>query len=364
VIGALVVVVTGLSLAAGPLLMRYANRQLASLPGYQGSVERIEVSLRQGRGEVIGIVFASVPEPGSAQARAGGTRGTCFRVDVQRLDFDLSWGRLLRGHLSIAIEVDGARVVVEGSSAEAKASPSSSTEVEENARESIRRWQDPLHEAFPFEISQLRVRDTQVTYRDVGNDPPVEIELSELEAEVVGLSNEWAEVPGDLPTRVGLQAVTTGEGRLRLLVQADPMAPQPRFEARLQIEEVHLPAWNAVLRDALKAEIAEGLFSCSAEATAAGGLYWGYVKPIIRELKFAESPEEPAGLWQTWRTRLMNWGVAFFGRGRDDKIASKIPFSGNFEETNVDVWTPVESLLRNAFIRGLREGLEGLRSRR
>jgi hypothetical protein len=343
VIGVLVVLMTVLGVMAGPIATAYVNRKLQTLPGYRGNVKRIEFSIRRGRGEISGITFAS---------RA---KSTVPIAQVRSLVFDLSWTKLLRRHVSIAIQIAGARVLVEAAKANKKPSPTAAGSAPEAARESAQRWQDQLHEAFPFEITQLAVRESEVTYRDLQADPPVEIQVSSLEVEVVGLSNRWSEAQDGLPTRLGLQAAITGNGRVRLLVRADPLASQPRFEARLQMENVAVPAWNAMLRDAIKADVVAGQFGCSAEVTAADGRYWGYIKPVIRDLEFKESPEEPRGTWQKLRKRLMNWGVALLGRGRDQKI----PFSGNFKETKVDVWTAVESLLRNAFIRGLREGLEG-----
>jgi hypothetical protein len=346
-LGVLAVLVVGLVCAAGPIFTAYANRKLQALPGYLGSVERIEISLWQGRGEVSGATFASRAAPTTPIAQ------------VKRLGFDLSWWKLLRGQVSIAIEIESARVLVEGVQGGKKTAPTPAGKVRESARESAQRWQEQLYAAFPFEITQIVVRDSEVTYRDLLADPPMEFQLSSLQIDVVGLSNRWAESDDGLPARLGLQGNLTGGGRVRLLVRADPLALQPRFEAKLQIEDVAVPAWNALLRDAIKADIVAGQFGCSAEISAAGGEYWGYVKPVIRDLEFKELPEEPETGWKKWRRRLMNWAVAFLGRGRRQKIATKIPFSGNFKETNVDVWTAVENLLRNAFIRGLREGLEG-----
>ena len=36
-----------------------------------------------------------------------------------------------------------------------------------------------------------------------------------------------------------------------------------------------------------------------------------------------------------------------------DRLATKIPISGSFESSNVDLWTTVGTLLRNAFVRAL-----------
>jgi hypothetical protein len=42
-----------------------------------------------------------------------------------------------------------------------------------------------------------------------------------------------------------------------------------------------------------------------------------------------------------------------------DQVATKAPFSGNFADNDVDVWTAVVNLMRNAFVQALRSGFEG-----
>jgi hypothetical protein len=51
--------------------------------------------------------------------------------------------------------------------------------------------------------------------------------------------------------------------------------------------------------------------------------------------------------------------VSVLKNDEKDQVATKAPFSGTFNQNDVDVWTTVEFLLRNAFVQALREGFEG-----
>jgi hypothetical protein len=40
------------------------------------------------------------------------------------------------------------------------------------------------------------------------------------------------------------------------------------------------------------------------------------------------------------------------------QVATQTPFSGTFDQNQIDVWAAVANLLRNAFIQALREGFD------
>jgi hypothetical protein len=42
-----------------------------------------------------------------------------------------------------------------------------------------------------------------------------------------------------------------------------------------------------------------------------------------------------------------------------NQVATKAPFAGNFANNDLDVWTTIVNLMRNAFIQAIRGGLEG-----
>ena len=102
-----------------------------------------------------------------------------------------------------------------------------------------------------------------------------------------------------------------------------------------------------------------GTFEVFAEIDAANGGYQGYVTPFFRDLEFEPVPDK--NIVKRAAAAVAD-AVTNVLRNDESEVATKIPFDGNFENTDVDVWTSIESVLRNAFIQSLREGLEGWRS--
>jgi hypothetical protein len=101
-----------------------------------------------------------------------------------------------------------------------------------------------------------------------------------------------------------------------------------------------------------------GTFEVFSEISASGGGYHGYVKPFFKDLEFKAVPDPEKNLAQRVATKIAS-AVSDALKNEQGAVATKVPFSGNFAINEVDLWTTVENLLRNAFIQSLREGVEG-----
>jgi hypothetical protein len=63
-------------------------------------------------------------------------------------------------------------------------------------------------------------------------------------------------------------------------------------------------------------------------------------------------------------TALASVAIVFKNQPHD-RLATKIPISGNFEKTDVDLWTSIGGVLRNAFVRALLPNVDrSVRARR
>ena len=79
-------------------------------------------------------------------------------------------------------------------------------------------------------------------------------------------------------------------------------------------------------------------------------MFVGYVKPFFEDLDVFELDQDaknPVKLaWQA----LVAGAIKIFKNHPRDQLATKIPVSGTFEKTDVEIWTTVVNVLRNAFV--------------
>ena len=329
-----------------PFLTRFVNRKLAALPGYAGSVERVRILPWMAALKLENFVL-------SAREAAPGDEPI---LRLPRAAITVAWRDLARGRIRAeALVEDTALAVTPGSSRSGPGQSKKEKEREKEKRiEDARRWQATLRDAFPLELSRLEISRLRVHYLDRSVEPHAELILEGVHLVMKGLRNRPK--PGEsLPATLVLDAKFPAGGSLHVAGSADPWARPLHFDANMEVRDLALPPLDGFVRDEAGVVVTSGTFEVFAEAHAAGGGYTGYLKPFFKDLKFKPVPKknilkQAAVVVASAATTVL--------KNDQDKIATKIPFEGNFEDPNVEVWTAVENLLRNAFVQALREGFE------
>src|SRR6185312_761767 len=94
------------------------------------------------------------------------------------------------------------------------------------------------------------------------------------------------------------------------------------------------------------------------EAAAKEHKITGYTKPIIKDLRVVDWDKDKAHpLKLAWEALIgaVNWVVKNKGK---DQTATRVEFSGDLKDPNVNVWYIIGQTLRNGFIQALYSGLE------
>ena len=344
-VSGLALLVVALDLIVPPVAKRLANRRLAALPDYTGRVGSVTCSLWRGRAEIGDFTF-----------RERGHDENPPLLQVRRVVVNLAYTALVRGELGGAILVEHADATLINRPGPAAGKPAKAGPPP--ARK-IARWQDALRQAFPFRLSRFEAQDGRVRFLDRTTQPNVDVGIAQLHVVVSDLGNRPADPKDPLPTKILVTGVTTGNGGLTLSAEANPVARHPRFSVKLELKDLSLPPFNSFLLAHADADVSRGTFELYLEAEAAEGAYHGYVKPFFKNLDFQTASDEHKSAGQLLVKKIVSGVASLLKNDEDQKVATKVPFSGNFSQNDVDVWTAIANLLRNAFVQALREGLEG-----
>ncbi|HEY9155027.1 MAG TPA: DUF748 domain-containing protein, partial [Opitutaceae bacterium] len=220
----------------------------------------------------------------------------------------------------------------------------------------IRQWQDEFRKAFPMEITRFEIKNSRIRFLDKTHQPNPEIVLDQIHLVATELSNRSRDASENKSTAT-IDAIVTGHGKMHIDATLMPVAPQPKFQVKMQITDLHLHEMNNFMVAYLKVDVQEGEFDDYIEVNADNGTYEGYTKPFVRDLKFADAPSDRNVLKRV-ATKAAS-AVSELLKNKQGKVATKAPFKGNFNDNKVDVWTTIQYLLRNAFVQSLREGIEG-----
>jgi hypothetical protein len=314
------------------------NGRLEKVPEYAGRVEDIDIAVWRGAYQLEGVEIVKTQ---------GATREPFFKAD--KIDFSLAWRDLFRGRFVGDFALQGGELIIVNGPTE----ESSQTEVVD------KRWQDALEDIFPIEITRLEIHDSLVRFVDNNADPKVDIALNGLQVVAKGLRNRPSEKRGPLPAEIELRAKTIGNGDLRIFGGLDVLAEQPRFKLNLELVNVDLPALNDFLLAYGNVDVASGDFQLFLEVAAADGKYEGYVKPFFDNLDFKNVEDKSKPVTQRLWERMVSGLSKLLKNKPRDQVATRIPFSGEFGETDVGILATIGNLIRHGFGRALSERLEG-----
>ena len=332
-----VLVLVAVRVALPYVLERLINDRLEKIPEYAGRVEDIDLHVWRGAYQLDGIEIVKT---------TGGTREPFFKAG--QIDFSLAWRDLFRGRFvgDFALE-DGQLIIVNGPTEES------------SQKEADRRWQDVIEDLFPIEITRLEIKDSLVRFIDNEADPKVDIALNGLQVVAKGLRNRPSEKRGPLPADVELRAKTIGNGDLRIFGGLDLLAERPRFSLNLELINVDLPELNDFLLAYGNVDVSRGDFQLFLEVAAADGKYEGYVKPFFDDLEFENVADKSKPVTQRLWENVVAALSGLLKNKERDQVATRIPFSGEFGETDVGILATIGNLIRHGFGRALSERLEG-----
>jgi hypothetical protein len=219
-----------------------------------------------------------------------------------------------------------------------------------------RAWMAVIRETLPLEITRFEAENVRISFSDRSTPSAGTLVIDQLKLEATQVTNRAN--GEELPTHVSVQGRVGGTGALTLDLRVDPSAKLPRFETRMEVKNLALVPIRDFLVSYALIDPSAGTFEVFSEISAKDGHYDGYLKPFFKDLKFKAVPDPEKNLMQRTATRI---AAAVSDALKNDRgaVATKIPFRGDFASNEVDLWTTIQNLLRNAFIQSLREGIEG-----
>lgn len=321
--------------AALPMFVTdYVNGVISSIPDVRGGIEDVDLSLWRGAYAVRGLRL--VQAQGQKQIPV---------LSVPTIDFSIEWKTLLRGALVGQITFDRPRInVIAG--AEKKQARGSGDLI------------DRFHELIPLRINSFVLRNADIHFRDPSTEPDVDIFLDRVELVARNLTNS-ERISETLTATVSGKGRAMRSGLFTIEMRLDPRQRRPTYELAFELKDLSLPELNNFLKHYLSVVVHDGKFSMYVESTASQGKFRGYVKPLTRDLDYVEVNAEKQGALAAVKGFVVKIVANLFKNEPKEQLASKIEFSGTFEDPDISVWEAVTSFLRNAFVQALEPRLEG-----
>lgn len=332
----LAAVITGARIALPDVIRNQINVRLRDIPGYRGKVADLTLSVWRGAYTLDGVSIFKL----------NGNQEDPFFA-ARAIDFGISWRDLFHGKFVSRIYVDhGELTMVKGPTPE------------KTQAAADRRWQSVVEDVFPIDIQHLEISHGLVRYIDDTRSPRVDFFVKDVEAVATGLQNRPSETRQEFPAHIQVAGDTLGGGTLDLLLDAEPLAAKPHFHLSLKLTRLDLPTLNDSLKSTANVEVSRGTFELVLEAAGRDGAYQGYLKPFFNDVTFKARTDKPqsvaAHLWE----KLVA-GLAWLVKNRPrNQVATRIPFQGEFGDSQIGMWATIRNLFRHGFVRAFNPVIE------
>ncbi len=326
-------------LALPYIVERYVNKTLNELPGYNGHVADIDISLYRGAYTIDELLLEE--EEGNPENPF---------IHIQQIDLAVEWRALMKGKIVGEVLLIRPQLNIEAAQADSSGAEAPDRE----------HWTEVVKSLMPMTINRLEVQQGKLTYLDVNTKPDVTLHIENMYLLALNLAN--VEEEGNrLPSRVNITGTSIGGGNLKGDMKINVLKEIPDFDLKLQLTGIDLTSINDFIDAYGKFDVERGRLDMFAELTLTDGYAKGYVKPFFENLKILkwEKDKKEDGFFRAAWEAIAGLFVEAAENQPRDQIATRVPISGNINQPDTDISATVLNVLRHAFIEAFNKGLEG-----
>ena len=321
------------------VILHYANRELASMDGYYGKIDDIDVALYRGAYTIDSIYIDKINE-------ATGKQDPFF--SSREIDLSLEWKSLFKGKIAGELVFEQPFIKFTKDRVEL-----------DDVAQDTGNFRQLLQDFMPIQVNRCEINNGHVMYADYSTDPLVELEAKHINAIAQNLKNTYKKTEV-LPATLQADASVYG-GIVQLNMRMNPLAENTTFDMDFKVIDAQLPQLNNFFRAYANADVKTGLFSMFMEAAAKDGRFVGYVKPFIRDLDVLDWKGQDKSdnfLRKVWEG-VVGLGGKVFENRKDDDVATKIPLSGSFGDgIRPHVVSALVAVIQNAFFNSLKPAID------
>ena len=312
------------------VVLHYANKTLASMDGYFGHINDVDLAIYRGAYIVKDFYIDKVDSVSQKQVPF---------ISSQAIDLSVEWKSLFRGRIVGELEI--IKPVLRFT--KDKAEPASIQKDTNDFRKVLKSF-------MPLKINRLQIDNGKIQYIDATSSPKVDIAMTNVQVLAQNLSNVRDTA---LLSASVVASADVYKGNLNFKMKLNPLATTPTFDMNAELKNTSLPDLNDFLKAYAKFDVHAGTFGLYAEVASKNGKFIGYVKPVIKDLDVVGSEDRNDSFLNKLYEVLVSAAGIILKNPEEKQVATKIPLKGEYGKTIVGTWYAIVEVLRNAFIQAL-----------
>ncbi len=333
-IGAVVIVAVRLALPY--VVLKYANNALAEMPGYAGHIEDIDLALIRGAYKIDSIYL-------NKKDSVSGDETPFFAS--RQIDLSLEWRSLFKGEIVGEIEFLKPSLVF----TKDKVEP-------DNVKKDSTSFTELLEDLMPLKVNRFAVKNGRVQYIDEHATPRVDVTMANMNIVATNLRNAY-DSSAVLPATITANAEVY-DGTLDFNMKLNPMAEYPTFDLNAELKNTNLVKLNDFFSAYANVDINKGTLGLYTEVAAKEGRFEGYVKPLMKDISVLGKEDRDDSIFKKLWEGFVGTAGQVVENLKKDQVATKIPFKGEIEDPQANIWYTITSVLQNAFVRAMQPTID------
>ncbi len=329
----LLVVFIGFRLYLPTAVKNHVNQVLNDLPGYQGSVEDIDIALIRGAYVVEGMTL-----------RRRDAKTEVPFLSIPYADISIQWRALFNGKIVSEIELSEPQLIYVFED-----------QLQDNQEEpETKDWTEALDDLVPIDINHLKIENGRLGLVKVNADPTLDIYMDQLQLTADNLQLVKSDEQ-NLPSPIKASAVTIGQGQAELEGRVNIIKQIPDMDVSLSIENIDVTALNSLTLHYANVDFASGRLDIYSEVAVADAYLKGYLKPLLTE---AQLIDQGGGFFRRLWEGVVGVFKFIFKNQSTDKVATKIPFEGDLDNVEAGAWQTFLNILKNAWVQAFQDSID------
>lgn len=322
-----IIVLIGLRLSLPYAVKTYATNQMNKIPGYQASINDIDIHLWKGSYTIKDISLNKmkgiIPVP---------------FFFAKQIDLSVEWMALLHGSLvaKATAHEPVLNFVIEPSG--------------RNQQLTIdKEWEFVAKTLFPLNFNKIKIQNGNIALHSFTGKPPFELSLKNINFEIRNM-RKVIKSTFLFSTFNGTAQMNGGDFWVK--GQVNPKSRQPTFILKTSLKSMKIEKANNFLMHFSRIDVSRGDFSLYGEIAAKNGKITGYAKPLIKDLKIF-SPKKSKNPIEFLYKGFLEVGSKIVTNQKKHTIATKIKIKGNIDNPKTSTLSIIGYILRHAFIQAL-----------
>ncbi len=322
------------------IVLKYVNKTLGSNEAYPGHVGDIDLAIIRGAYVIKEIQI-------DKRDTVTGEVDSIPFFTSEAIDLSVEWRALFKGKIvgEIAVETPKVNFVND-----------KKKKGDEEVKKDTADFKQTIKDLMPITVNRFEINNGEVHYIDRNISPVLDVFISDIQVVAENLSNVN---DSDVVLPASLQANgAVYDGTFDLNVRFDAFNKQPTFDVAAELTDVNMVKLNKFFEAYGNFDVHDGKFGLFTEVAAKNGKFKGYVKPIIRDLDVVKLSKDDHNIGKLLWEGVVGTVAEIFENQPKDQLGSKVPLEGNFENTDIGLWTAINYVLRNAFVSALKPSID------